>query len=652
MTEPRDGRLDSWKAIAAHFNRDVRTVRRWEQVEGMPVHRHSHSKLASVYAYRDELDRWSAGRAKTETAVPEPSRFSRFIVVALALLALGALATGVVLWRSGGSARAVTIPPPVSIASRIFAATEGEGQAPRYIPLEGLVGALAISPDGRELIGLDFGRNAIQFIDTATERVAHVLPLGGEPGRMVMSPDGGWIYVALRNAVVRVNRLARTLQTIVREIDQPSSLALTGDGRRLYIAAGFQGLRVVDLHTGTVSMVPTVKCPMEVVTIPYRDLLYVGYQCGGPGGRDGHDAMDVRTASTGALITTIVGPPQVSSDMVVSPDGAQVWIDGHDACSVPRYDHAGCPQVPGGVLHAYRTDDHLKLGTFGTSHEDQPEGLAFLADSSRLVASGAHTQVFDTTRMSLVERSSRGTRGQVVFTPDGRRAFAVVDGHRRLAIYDLTGDACLAAPNGLIAWWSGDGHSGDIKRDSHGHAEGGAGFAAGYTGQAFSFDGVDDSIRVPMVTSFWPPDVTMALVAKPRTTGKEEILLSGFKNVWQIRRLASGQIDYCVSDVDGQCGDAGRATSQTPVAENVWTEVVVVDTTDTLSIYINGKLDATGPASRRPYTDRYQVRIGASFSGSGFFSGLIDEVRFFNAALDASEIARMQSAGRPGLCVK
>jgi hypothetical protein len=52
-----NGRLDSWKAIAAYLKRDERTVRRWEK-EGLPVHRHMHVKKASVYAYPSEIDRW------------------------------------------------------------------------------------------------------------------------------------------------------------------------------------------------------------------------------------------------------------------------------------------------------------------------------------------------------------------------------------------------------------------------------------------------------------------------------------------------------------------------------------------------------------------------------------------------------------------
>jgi Tol biopolymer transport system component len=55
-------RLDSWKDIAAYLKRDVSTVQRWEKREGMPVHRHLHDKLGSVYAFRRELDLWSQSR--------------------------------------------------------------------------------------------------------------------------------------------------------------------------------------------------------------------------------------------------------------------------------------------------------------------------------------------------------------------------------------------------------------------------------------------------------------------------------------------------------------------------------------------------------------------------------------------------------------
>ena len=60
--KPPEDRLDSWKEIAVYLSRDVTTVQRWEKREGMPVHRHLHDKMGSVYASRAELDAWVQGR--------------------------------------------------------------------------------------------------------------------------------------------------------------------------------------------------------------------------------------------------------------------------------------------------------------------------------------------------------------------------------------------------------------------------------------------------------------------------------------------------------------------------------------------------------------------------------------------------------------
>jgi hypothetical protein len=59
---PAVERLESWKEIGAYLKRDVTTVQRWEKREGMPVHRHLHDKMGSVYAFRPELDAWARSR--------------------------------------------------------------------------------------------------------------------------------------------------------------------------------------------------------------------------------------------------------------------------------------------------------------------------------------------------------------------------------------------------------------------------------------------------------------------------------------------------------------------------------------------------------------------------------------------------------------
>ena len=76
MGEAPGDRLESWKEIAAYLNRGVRTVRRWETGEGLPVHRHVHRTLGSVYAYKSEIDAWRRSRpgATGSRVLPESTK--------------------------------------------------------------------------------------------------------------------------------------------------------------------------------------------------------------------------------------------------------------------------------------------------------------------------------------------------------------------------------------------------------------------------------------------------------------------------------------------------------------------------------------------------------------------------------------------------
>jgi len=62
-------RLTSWKEIAAHFGRDVRTVMRWEKERALPVHRGSGGKAGVVIADTNELDAWARG-VEAPAAIP------------------------------------------------------------------------------------------------------------------------------------------------------------------------------------------------------------------------------------------------------------------------------------------------------------------------------------------------------------------------------------------------------------------------------------------------------------------------------------------------------------------------------------------------------------------------------------------------------
>jgi Tol biopolymer transport system component len=86
---PTGDRFDSWKEIAAYLGRSVRTLHRWEKEEGLPVHRHRHRDLGSVFAYKSELDAWSRTRSTRARLKEEndarPSASRSFLIAALTL---------------------------------------------------------------------------------------------------------------------------------------------------------------------------------------------------------------------------------------------------------------------------------------------------------------------------------------------------------------------------------------------------------------------------------------------------------------------------------------------------------------------------------------------------------------------------------------
>jgi hypothetical protein len=107
-----EDRLDSWKEIAAYLKRDVRTVQRWEKREEMPVHRHLHDRMGSVYASRWGLDGWMRsrnlriGQENEDNAAPpdppgqapRPAHLFWSWGVVLPPAVAGAVAIGAILW--------------------------------------------------------------------------------------------------------------------------------------------------------------------------------------------------------------------------------------------------------------------------------------------------------------------------------------------------------------------------------------------------------------------------------------------------------------------------------------------------------------------------------------------------------------------------
>jgi tetratricopeptide (TPR) repeat protein len=60
------GVLAGWKGIASYFGCNVRTVRRYEQERGLPVHRAPGKRGSTIFARASELDAWLESREKEQ----------------------------------------------------------------------------------------------------------------------------------------------------------------------------------------------------------------------------------------------------------------------------------------------------------------------------------------------------------------------------------------------------------------------------------------------------------------------------------------------------------------------------------------------------------------------------------------------------------
>lgn len=137
MAQPAKERLDSWKEIAAHLQKDERTAQRWEKENGLPVHRIPGKGRQAVFAHRSEIDAWLAGAGSAEPSpatpqavsadlsVPWLTRIPRFVQAGLlAALAIGLYAAVASVWKASTSAPLAS----VGLRDNKFEARDKQGQ--------------------------------------------------------------------------------------------------------------------------------------------------------------------------------------------------------------------------------------------------------------------------------------------------------------------------------------------------------------------------------------------------------------------------------------------------------------------------------------------------------------------------------------------
>jgi DNA-binding winged helix-turn-helix (wHTH) protein len=204
------------------------------------------------------------------------------------------------------------------------------------------------------------------------------------------------------------------------------------------------------------------------------------------------------------------------------------------------------------------------------------------------------------------------------------------------------------------AWWKLDDATGLSALDSSGNGlrgrlTGTAAWVPGKRSAGVTFSGLEGAITGQDARTLPAGSAPRTITAWFKTAGPpvEDTVIfeygSDFRGPtaerFSLSMRSDGHIDFGVS-IPG-----GASTSVGPWADNSWHMAAATyegALTNVARLFVDGGLEQAGKWTAVPATDnRLSWRIGRSLLGSSSFLGVIDDVRIYGAALDASKIAAL-----------
>lgn len=204
----------------------------------------------------------------------------------------------------------------------------------------------------------------------------------------------------------------------------------------------------------------------------------------------------------------------------------------------------------------------------------------------------------------------------------------------------------LAHPNGPVSWWRGEDSANDSIGNNNGTWQGTPTYGPGIDGKALVFDGVDSYVQVSAqsgsldVSSGHSLDVWIKLDGYPTTaayilnkwaSGVEDKLLVV---------LPDGRVGYYLHNAFGGSG----VVSSTKLVIGSWYHLAATYDGSEARLYINSSLDAVKGAPGAVSNGNGALYLGFnpqrnSTEPHDHLKGSVDEIRWYNRALSASEVA-------------
>jgi hypothetical protein len=219
--------------------------------------------------------------------------------------------------------------------------------------------------------------------------------------------------------------------------------------------------------------------------------------------------------------------------------------------------------------------------------------------------------------------------------------------------YNPSAEVSASFTSDLVAYWKFDEAAGITAADSSGNGNtgtlaNGPYATPGILGGAFYFDGVDDNVTVLDSPSLNPANAfTLSAWVNPAVESADFRAVFAKNYTYYLYSSASG---YCgngsVVAGFGEGATGALVCDPTPLATYSWTYLALTYDGSKLTLYRNGSAVATAAASGAVPVSTGTLQIGASQYGE-FFTGLIDEVRVYNRALNGTAIAAAYEQATP-----
>ena len=577
-----------------------------------------------------------------------------------AVLGVAALVVGiaVLVWYS----RRTPIDPPLPQIhwGRILAKYTSEGSHPPIVRLSYQPDYIAASFDERKVYvssGSSRFLTAISTIDNASKN--RTLPQDAGP---LSIGAGSEIYVGSRLGgimVVDVQNESRAPKVV--ETPGPVwDLALTTDGTKLFAAMGGKGVWRFLTKDWTARRLTDQGCPEHLEIGGGGRTLVVVYQCGGPGGGNGHDSVDLFDTQTEKLVASVAltGKPFVGGAASFSPDGQSILLDGEDACSSGEYQNEDCPAPPSHVFHFIRLQDLQIVKSLGMPTKT---ASARFIDPGRVLVFGESLGIVNTSLYTMTEnwQSNRASGERpdafeaVVFLPRLRRAYVADRERSEIAILDAEDADCATLVKGLVASYSGDGVFSDVVGESSLSAVGGVQFAPGRVGQAFAFDGVSGHLVASPSGHyhFGYYDSSFAGYVKFESAKGAMTIIDRRSQRGTISARLSKTADnhLAFQFATKERGDIHLQARSELLADR-WYQVVVTKDSSGLAMYLNGAFEDHVSSTSEAPAELSPLYFGSTWDEKAFLRGKLDEIIFYDRALTAKEVHDLYEKRESGAC--